>query len=111
MHRRAEPATRARLIAMETAEAPDRVMQACECICVCVCVCACVALALHTATRAPKDPLRLQVAALGGRKPLDKRHSADSFPELSAVGSDPRARGPTNRAGSRLFLLLCQVRS
>lgn len=39
--------------------------------------------ATNTTTRAPKDPLRPQVAALGGRKPLDKRHSADSSPELS----------------------------
>lgn len=30
-----------------------------------------------------RTPLRLQVAVLGGRKPLDASHSADGFPELS----------------------------
>lgn len=38
----------------------------------------------HRRQTTPKDPLRLQVAVLGGRKPLvPASHSADSFSELS----------------------------
>lgn len=64
---------------METAKAPDSLLRAYESVSCILDTCA----HTHRTTRAPKDPLRLQVAALGGRKPLDKRHSADSFPELS----------------------------